>query len=199
METENKYDIMINAIRNPTKLKIITLLTNHDKMTVTGMSKHIKTTRSNIYQNISELLKNNIVLEPEIKVKKNYVEKYYRLNNSFFDLDEFEMENEIVKLSNDDFRNLLKSFFLAQSMNLSILAEEIDNVSDENISKIKTIGGKNKILMSYGSVSDRFSTELLKIYKDFIKKYDEESKNNKNEKELNTFMFLMFPNIKYLV
>ena len=109
------------------------------------------------------------------------------------------MENEIVKLSNNDFRNLLKSFFLAQSMNLSILAEEIDNVSDENIGKIKTIDEKNKILMSYGSVSDRFSTELLKIYKDFIKKYDEESKNNKNEKELNTFMFLMFPNIKYLV
>ncbi len=196
METENKYNVMINAFRNPTKLKIITLLTNHDKMTVTGMSKYIKTTRSNIYQNISELLKNNIVLEPEIKVKKNYVEKYYRLNNDFFDLDEFEIEDKILKLSNDDFRNLSKSFFLAQSMNLNILAEEIDNVSDENIDNIKT-DVKNKIIMTYGSVSDKFSLELTRVYKNFIKKYDEENKNNKNEKDLNIFMFLIFPKIKW--
>lgn len=196
METENKYNVMINAFRNPTKLKIITLLTNHDKMTVTGMSKYIKTTRSNIYQNISELLKNNIVLEPEKKVKKNYVEKYYRLNNDFFDLDEFEIEDKILKLSNDDFRNLSKSFFLAQSMNLNILAEEIDNVSDENIDNIKT-DVKNKIIMTYGSVSDKFSLELTRVYKNFIKKYDEENKNNKNEKDLNIFMFLIFPKIKW--
>ncbi len=198
---ENKYDIFMAAFRNLTKLKIITLLTNHDKMTVTQMSKYIKTTRSNIYQNISELLKNNIVLEPEIRVKKNYVEKYYRLNNDFFDFDEFALEKEITKLSNEDFRNLLKSFFLAQSMNLNIIAEEIDGLDDRDINKLKTIESMDKMMTSYGAVSDKFSTELIKVYKEFIKKYDEENKVHKkeHEDELNIFLFLIFPNIKYLV
>ena len=198
---ENKYDIFMGAFRNLTKLKIITLLTNHDKMTVTQMSKYIKTTRSNIYQNISELLKNNIVLEPEIKVKKNYVEKYYRLNNDFFDFDEFALEKEITKLSNEDFKNLLKSFFLAQSMNLNIIAEEIDGLDDRNINKLKTIESMNKMMTAYGSVSDKFSTELIKVYEEFIKKYDKENKTHKEEhkNELNIFLFLIFPNIKYLI
>ena len=198
---ENKYDIFMGAFRNLTKLKIITLLTNHDKMTVTQMSKYIKTTRSNIYQNISELLKNNIVLEPEIKVKKNYVEKYYRLNNDFFDFDEFALEKEITKLSNEDFKNLLKSFFLAQSMNLNIIAEEIDGLDDRNINKLKTIESMDKMMTAYGSVSDKFSTELIKVYEEFIKKYDKENKTHKEEhkNELNIFLFLIFPNIKYLI
>ena len=198
---ENKYDIFMSAFRNFTKLKIITLLTNHDKMTVTQMSKYIKTTRSNIYQNISELLKNNIVLEPEIMVKKNYVEKYYRLNNDFFDFDEFALEKEITKLSNEDFRNLLKSFFLAQSMNLNIIAEEIDGLNDKNINKLKTVESMNKMVTSYGAVSDKFSAELIKIYEEFIKKYDKENKEHKKEykNESNIFLFLIFPNVKYLV
>ena len=136
-----------------------------------------------------------------ISVKKNYVEKYYRLNNDFFDIDNLTLEKEITKLSNEDFRNLLKSFFLAQSMNLNIIAEEIDGLNDKNINKLKTVESMNKMVTSYGAVSDKFSAELIKIYEEFIKKYDKENKEHKKEykNESNIFLFLIFPNVKYLV
>ena len=81
---DEKYTDILNVLRNQTKMKIVTLLINYKKMTVTGMAKYIKTTRSNLYQIMTELVSSGIVNEPEIKPKKNYVEKYYSLNKDYF-------------------------------------------------------------------------------------------------------------------
>ncbi|EQD54398.1 transcription regulator [mine drainage metagenome] len=74
MINNKNYKILIDAFRSHTKLSIIMILTQKGKMTVTQMSKFLGTTRSNLYQAVSELTSLDIIEIAEIKSRK----KLYR-------------------------------------------------------------------------------------------------------------------------
>ena len=96
MDQNQQIETLLSAISNRTKLSIITLLVRRKRMTVTQMSKLIGTTRSNLYQTIGDLVSSGIVNEPEVVVRRNYVEKFYTLNEPVFrELDSERWKNRL--------------------------------------------------------------------------------------------------------
>ncbi len=178
------YDKLLDAFRSEIKTKIITLLIKYQKMTVTQMARYIDTTRSNLYQNISEMLRGNLVLPPEIVVKKNYVEKYYRLNTEVFNVSQKIMVEELLKLKNSEIKDMLKSFFMAQALLLNVLAEEVDSYTDDDITNIKN--NFNMILTTFGSLSNKNAKILAEKITEMIEELPDGD-------EQNIFLFLIFP------
>ena len=130
---QDRLQKLFDVMSSQTKSHIIALLSIGGKMTVTQISKHINTSRSNLYQAISDLQEQGFVNQPDIVVRKNYVEKYYLLNDSAFNQTTAgEINEEFMKMSPDKLRNLMATFLLSQSLNLRVIAQEILNVSDEH-------------------------------------------------------------------
>ena len=110
---QDRLEKLFDVMSSQTKSHIIALLALSGKMTVTQISKHIKTSRSNLYQAISDLQEQGFVNPPNIVVRKNYVEKYYSLNDSAFNQTTAgEMNEEFKKMSPDKLRNCRLNFFL---------------------------------------------------------------------------------------
>ena len=185
MSMDEKYRDVLNVLRNQTKMKIVTLLINYKKMTVTGMAKYIKTTRSNLYQIMTELVSTGIVNEPEIRPKKNYVEKYYSLNKDYFAFQDEKIDNEIKGLPDTEFRETLASFLTAQSLNISILASSVENMALEEIREIRNQHEPN--IMSYGTISREGALSVTTVLK---KELMNTIGDNGDE---STFLFLLFP------
>ena len=61
---------LIESFRNQSKLSILIILLQDGKMTATQMAKIIGTSRSNMYQNLKEMVEDGILKEPEVVVKK---------------------------------------------------------------------------------------------------------------------------------
>ncbi len=178
------YNKLLNTFRSEIKTKIITLLIKYQKMTVTQMARYINTTRSNLYQNISEMLKENLVLPPEVIVKKNYVEKYYRLNTEAFNVSQKIMVEELLRLGNKEIKDMLKSFFMAQALLLNVLAVEIDSYTDEDITNIKN--NFDSILTTFGSLSNENAKILAEKITEILGELPDGD-------EQNIFLFLIFP------
>lgn len=182
---EERYREVLNVYRNPTKTKIITLLVNNRKMTVTGMAKYIKTTRSNLYQIMSELVSIGMVNEPEIRPKKNYVEKYYSLNGDYFAFHDENLDEEILKLPEDQLRETLASFLMAQSLNLEIMASAMENIPAESIREIRR--DPHLTIASFGTISREGASSISTALNEELKKTINDSGNDR------VFLFLMLP------
>ncbi len=182
---EERYREVLNVYRNPTKTKIITLLINNKKMTVTGMAKYIKTTRSNLYQIMSELVSIGMVNDPEIRPKKNYVEKYYSLNEDYFAFHDEKIDDEIMGLPDDQYRDTLASFLMAQSLNLGIMASAVENMPVKDIRGIREDHNLN--IMSFGTVSRQGASSISGALNEELKKTIDDSGDDR------VFLFLMLP------
>ncbi|MEM0139090.1 MAG: winged helix-turn-helix domain-containing protein [Ferroplasma sp.] len=188
---DDNYALLFEAMKNPTKMKIITLLINYDKLNATEMAKFIKTTRSNIYQNISFLASNGIINNSDTVVKKNYIEKYYSLNREFFMSTSTGMEERLSNVDNSQFKDIAVSFFLAQSLNLLLIAEQVKNLPDTEIETIKKQMEK-EIAIAYGTLSHKSSIKLVKN----LKKGLSDSDDGGDEDTM--FLFVIFPELKEL-
>ncbi len=73
-------EVFLHALQNPTKVKVLVLLSDNEKMTVTQMASIVKVSRPNLYHVVSEMVSEGLLTGPEAKVKGNYVEKYYSLS-----------------------------------------------------------------------------------------------------------------------
>ena len=137
--TQNRYEILSDLFRNPTKFRIIMLLTEQERMTVTQMSKVIKVSKSNLYHFISQMVQQGLVLEPEVIPKKNYVEKFYRLNEDMFRAeDPKEWDKILLGATNNEIKEVVSSVLMGYSMTLSFIADRIANSDDfegENLRK----------------------------------------------------------------
>ena len=137
MEQKGDFEILSKTFSNPTKLGIILLLTEHEKMTVTQMAKYLSVSRSNIYHFVAQMVSDGILNEPEIVAKKNYVEKYYTLNARMIEFSEEDWEKGLNKMSVDELRSMISSALLGYSMNLKLSAEQISQASDDEIGKVR--------------------------------------------------------------
>ncbi len=138
MEQDDKFEVLVNSYRNPTKFSIIVILAEQGKMTVTQMSEYISVSRSNLYHFVSQLLEDGILNEPEVIPKKNYVEKFYSLNEELFKASEYERWGELLKSKSlEEIRGLSSSILLGYSMMLNMAANRFAHSSDEETAKLK--------------------------------------------------------------
>ena len=192
MDQNQRIETLLSAISNRTKLSIITLLVRRKRMTVTQMSKLIGTTRSNLYQTIGDLVSSGIINEPEAVVNRNYVEKYYTLNEPLFqELDSEVWNRRLQSLSEDQSREIVVSFLLSQSMNLQIIAQEIQMYPERSSPKIKELLKGDRIFMSYGRTSDATYGKFLDHEKALIKIFQE----NPDDDGDNTYVILGIPGL----
>ncbi len=195
MDQNQQIETLLSAISNRTKLSIITLLVRRKRMTVTQMSKLIGTTRSNLYQTIGDLVSSGIVNEPEVVVRRNYVEKFYTLNEPVFrELDSERWKNRLQSLTVDQSREIVVSFLLSQSMNLQIMAQEIQMSSEEVSPKIKQLLQSDRIFMSYGRISNATYNRLLEHEKTLMDIFEKNSDDDGD----NTYIILGIPSLSAL-
>ena len=197
---QDRLEKLFDVMSSQTKSHIIALLALSGKMTVTQISKHIKTSRSNLYQAISDLQEQGFVNPPDIVVRKNYVEKYYSLNDSAFNQTTAgEMNEEFKKMSPDKLRNLMATFLLSQSLNLKVIAQEIMSVSDEDMMRAVEDGTKSNLNLSFSTLSnDHFSTGVKKLkpfmdYVDTPENFKPEDMNEKKDGDHNMILVVAIP------
>ena len=197
---QDRLEKLFDVMSSQTKSHIIALLALSGKMTVTQISKHIKTSRSNLYQAISDLQEQGFVNPPDIVVRKNYVEKYYSLNDSAFNQKTAgEMNEEFKKMSPDKLRNLMATFLLSQSLNLKVIAQEIMSVSDEDMMRAVEDGTKSNLNLSFSTLSnEHFSmgVEKLKPFMDYVdtpENFKPEDMNEKKDGDHNMILVVAIP------
>ena len=162
---KNRYEILSDVFRNPTKFRIIMLLTEQGRMTVTQMSKLISVSKSNLYHFISQMVKEGIVLEPEVIPKKNYVEKFYRLNEEMFRAeDPKEWEKVLVGASNSEIKEVVSSVLMGYSMTLSFIADRVAKSDDSEGDDLrKWLIEQTPYTLTYAVMSKRTNTKIKPI------------------------------------
>jgi len=141
---------LLKTFKNPTKLNILMLLAENDSMTVTQMSKLVSTSRANLYHFVSEMVHDGLLLKPEVKVKGNYVEKYYRLNVEVFsgaDIEEQHKRNR--PLAPEEQREQLQSRYLSLSTYFRMHAEQISKADDATMARISDLKQREKTIIAY--------------------------------------------------
>ncbi len=197
---QDRLEKLFDVMSSQTKSHIIALLAIGGKMTVTQISEHIKTSRSNLYQAISDLQEQGFVNPPDVVVRKNYVEKYYSLNDEAFNEKKAgEMNEEFKKMSPDRLRNLMATFLLSQSLNLKVIAQEIMNVPDEDMKRAVEDGTHSQLSLSFSSLSDSSYSRVVEQLKPFMNYIDnpenfkKEDSKDKHEDETNMVLVMAIP------
>ena len=197
---QDRLEKLFDVMSSQTKSHIIALLAIGGKMTVTQISEHIKTSRSNLYQAISDLQEQGFVNPPDVVVRKNYVEKYYSLNDEAFNEKKAgELNEEFKKMSPDRLRRLMATFLLSQSLNLKVIAQEIMNVPDEDMMKAVEDGTHSQLSLSFSSLSDDSYSRVVEQLKPFVNYIDnpenfkKEDSKEKHEDDTNMVLVMAIP------
>ena len=163
--TQNRYEILSDLFRNPTKFRIIMLLTEQERMTVTQMSKVIKVSKSNLYHFISQMVQQGLVLEPEVIPKKNYVEKFYRLNEDMFRAeDPKEWEKILLGATNNKIKEVVSSVLMGYSMTLSFIADRVANSDDSDCENLRNwLIEQTAYTLTYSLMSKKTTTKVKPI------------------------------------
>lgn len=176
----SRYEILLEAYRNPTKFRIILLLSEHSKMTVTDMAKSVKVSRSNLYHFIAQMVKDGIVKPPEVIPRKNYVEKFYRLNEDMFKAEEIkEWEKPILSATTEEIKETVSSILMGYSMILSLIADRIAASGDDDTENLrKWLIEQTPNTISYALMTKRTSNKIDPILKELWSAFSEETKEN---------------------
>ncbi len=193
MESRLRALILLNAFKNRTKLQIITLLLKNGPMTVTQISRFVKTTRSNLYQTIKDLTDDGVVVLKKSKVTKNYVEKFYGINLDLFEsVSNTEIEEAITKLGAQDLKDLIISYLLASSFILRVLSEEVSFLNENEIEHYRKLIISGKIIMSFSTFPESLAEPFFKVFSDYMKSIESKGKGEKDKYFLSVSMFPLF-------
>jgi hypothetical protein len=138
------------------------------------------------------------VLKPEVKVKGNYVEKYYRLNAEVFKgVDPEEQRKRIKPSSPEEYRELLQSYYLSLSAYFRMSAERISKADETTMGRVSDMVKGEKTLIVYSTLSDEgyeyALSELRRIVKTIIERWGIK-KDAPGEK--NRLILYAFPDLK---
>jgi hypothetical protein len=162
MSKRDIYKILLNTLENPTKLSVLMLLTHHDKMTVTQMSKLVKVGKANLYHFVGQMVNDGLLSKPEAMVKKNYVEKYYRLDEKFFEaIDPSEQRKRLKAARPEDLKTILQSTLVSLGLDFRLMAEEIAGADDRTLKQIARSVGEERITLSYSILTDKAYEHIL--------------------------------------
>ena len=149
------HSALMKAFQNPTKLSIILLLSGGRRLTVTQMSKSVKVTRANLYHFVGELVREGILSKPEAQVKRNYVEKYYTLNEGAFkSADPQEVERRLREGKPEDQLAVIRSFLVSLSLQFHLLSEEFSRVDDGRAREVAKALKERRIFLHYSVLAD---------------------------------------------
>ena len=184
---------LLDSFKNQTKLSIIIVLFQKGKLTATQMSKIIGTSRSNLYQNLKEMVEDGILAEPESKVRKNFVEKYYYPNTEIFDGFSYEdQEKALMDKTPEELKEYLVSSLNSQILRLRIIAGEIEMMSGKDAVKLRDIYFYDHILFSNSWVSKKKYERVLKHLREVVNKMvDEEDEKTEKHSEDDTYNLIL--------
>ena len=199
MNSKDRGMTLANSFKNPTKLEIVTVLIQKGKMTVTQMSRIIGTTKSNLYQAIAELVSDGLVNPPEVKVTKNYVEKFYTINEqAFSEVSAEEWKERMLLLSTDDLRDLVVSFLLTQSVIMKIMAEEFNMSGDPAMENFREIFKRGFLFLSYSKLSNDSYIKAASILKTVESTLSESEKQDSTKNPKNMLLIVGIPSLDIL-
>lgn len=180
-DTEYGKKRLIESFRNQSKLSILIVLLQDGKMTATQMAKIIGTSRSNIYQNLKEMVEDGILKEPEVMVKKNYVEKYYYPNTKLLDdFSEKQQMDLMSKKSPDELREYLISGINSEILRLKIIARKIEMKSNDEVRRDFDSQFFDQILFTNSWLSRKSYEHMVNRIRET---FDDFYKDNKKVKE----------------
>ncbi|MGC8515685.1 MAG: winged helix-turn-helix domain-containing protein [Thermoplasmata archaeon] len=178
----NRYEILTEVYRNPTKFRIILLLSEHQRMTVTDMAKLVKVSRSNLYHFIAQMVKEGVVEAPEVVPRKNYVEKFYRLNEEMFKTeDNKEWEKLLLIATPKEIKETVSSILMGYSMILNFIADRIAASGDDDTENLrKWLIEQTPYTLTYAVMSKKTSSRVNSILKELWHVLSEETEKNSN-------------------
>ena len=193
---ENKEETrkkLVESFRNQTKLSIIIILFQKGKLTATQMSKIIGTSRSNLYQNLKEMVEDGILGEPESKVRKNYVEKYYYPNTEIFErFSQEDQEKALIDKTPEELKEYLLSALNSQILRLRIIAREIEMMSRKESEKIRDMYFYDQMLFSNSWVKKETYEMVIKHLREIVyKMIDEEDAKTENHAEEDKYNLIL--------
>jgi DNA-binding transcriptional regulator GbsR (MarR family) len=193
---ENKEETrkkLVESFRNQTKLSIIIILFQKGKLTATQMSKIIGTSRSNLYQNLKEMVEDGILGEPESKVRKNYVEKYYYPNTEIFErFSQEDQEKALIDKTPEELKEYLLSALNSQILRLRIIAREIEMMSRKESEKIRDMYFYDQMLFSNSWVKKETYEMVIKHLREIVyKMIDEEDAKTENRTEEDKYNLIL--------
>lgn len=170
--TRRLYERFAKSLQNPTKLSIMLLLVQNREMTVTQMSSHVSVTKASLYHSIAELMRDGLVSEPRIQVKKNYVEKYYRLNPlARRAIDPHELQRRFNQGANStEYKDLLVAFFISLSLYFRMYAFSVSKASQERMKSIAREVEDRRLLLSSFSMDDAQYALGLQEVRDLLRR-----------------------------
>ncbi len=178
----NRYEKLTEVFRNPTKFRIILLLSEHGRMTVTDMAKLVKVSRSNLYHFIAQMVKDGIVKPPEVIPRKNYVEKFYRLNDEMFKAEEMKEWEKLLRIANPkEIKETVSSILMGYSMILSFIADRISASEGDAVEQLRNwLIEETPYTLSYAVMSKKTSSRINPILKELWKALSDETEKDDN-------------------
>lgn len=194
MARSDIYSTLMKAFQNPTKLSIILLLSEGRKLTVTQMSKHVSVTRANLYHFVKEMVDEGLILGPEVKATRNFVEKYYSLNEeNFKTADPREVERQLRSGDVHALLGMLGSFLTSLSLQFHILAEEIARADEPRVKELVAAFRDQRVLLHYSMISDDAYRYELREYDKIIGKSIARWGNDKRPGPRNRLIMIGLP------
>jgi DNA-binding transcriptional ArsR family regulator len=150
MPQRDIYTVLLRTFKNPTKVSIVFLLSHYGKMTVTQMSKKVGVGKANLYHFVNEMVRDALLSRPEAVVKKNYVEKYYQLNQKLFSLVDPSEQRKRLKLAKpEEQKMIIQSMLASLGLYLRLFAEEIGQTDVRMLERFRNAIAKEEIALSY--------------------------------------------------
>lgn len=132
-------DDLLATLKHPLRGAILYQLLK-GKTTASQMAQNLGEKPDRIYYHLKILKKNGFIGEPEVKVRKNYIEKYYELHSQFRE-NLISSAKEIVskeeEMTPEEYKGFMLSFL---SMAISLLQgykKRLENIPAEKIEEIK--------------------------------------------------------------
>ncbi|WP_156769126.1 winged helix-turn-helix domain-containing protein [Thermoplasma volcanium] len=181
MPEKRNADLLFRGF-SKTRLMVITLIAVNGPMTVTQLSKVIKTTRSNLYQAIKEMVSDGILVQTRTVSEKNYVEKFYDINTDLFDAIKYgDIRKAIEEMDEDKLRNILYSFLRSASAILSIMAEQVNLSNKDDLDKYVDYVRKNLLIISFSTHSTKDMSKFSSMLSNFFTEIDDDNDEKKDE------------------
>ncbi|AAT43380.1 winged helix-turn-helix domain-containing protein [Picrophilus oshimae] len=172
-------DVLLNNFSNKTRLMIITLIINNGPMTVTQLSKVIKTSRSNLYQIIKGMLRDNVLIQDRVETNKNYVEKYYNINEKLFSsVRSSDIINAISNMNDERLRDFMVSFLTTASAVISMIAGQVAMADTDDMKRYHEEIKNRFITMSFSSISKEMASRYYDIHRKFMEDVDSDEDQN---------------------
>ncbi len=191
---DKSLEILHEVYKDSTMTMVIFTLIENKTLTVTDMAGEMNMTRSNIYRSVRQLLNYGIINLDHEETVKNYVKKYYRLNEVFFKSVSYESQiKSLVDLNAESFSKVISGMLLSFSHYLKLQHDKIIKMNEAELKEIKEQLKENNAIMSIGSSSKKSARNIIDAFRKELDLDDVENLENSRKDESTIIMFLALP------